>query len=390
MKQNISTITAIVAFLLTITSQANAEKRISLLSSTPSENEIYTAWGHTAIRVLDSETGTDIAFNYGVFDFNELGTFIYRFVTGETDYKLGVESMNRAIRSAHKKNCTLYEQTLNLTQEEATAITDALWENAKPENTYYRYNFFYNNCATKARDIIENTCGGIDYANFNKKITYRQIIHERLANMPWYAFGIDICLGSPTDELVRGKNITFLPIELKEAFSNAKRKDGSNLIRETTTICAPDSHNDEANSASLPSPTLCCWILLLLVIAHTIYYTKKKKNDSWFDIALFSLSGVIGLLVCFLAFISEHPCTNPNYNLLWANPLHLIMAISLPLFSKNAKITTTLAKIIGIGAIAAIILWKIIPQEYNSAFLPLMIIIAIRSFVIIKRKKNLN
>lgn len=360
--------------------QEKSQKSISLLTCEPSDNQIYTAWGHTALRVTDPETGLDLAFNYGIFSFDDLGLFIYRFVKGETDYKLGISLFDRSIREAAHKKAHLYEQKLNLTEEETTRICEALFENAKPENCYYRYNFFFDNCATRPRAIIEKCLdGGISYPASTNTRTYREIIHELLSEMKWYTLGIDLCLGSPTDKVVEGKDVLFLPVEMMQCFAQATKANGEPLVKETETLYAPLEMQTEGDWTSLFSPTLVCWTLLLLIIAHTLFYTNINKSDRWFDALFFGAAGLVGTLIFFLAFISEHPCTNPNYNLLWLNPLQLIFAAS-QLTSKGETLKKQF-HYLQLGCIGLILLggWFWMPQEFNPSTLPLMISLALRS-----------
>ena len=153
----------------TLVSLVEAKTQVSLLTSTACNNAIYTVWGHSAIRVRTEQD--DKVYNYGVFSFGD--GFLYNFVTGQTDYKVDCdETIWSSIRSAQRKNVYLYEQILNLSEEEANEIAKNLEINSRPENCYYRYNFFYDNCATRPRKMIEKTIKNIEYPIFNNQKTY--------------------------------------------------------------------------------------------------------------------------------------------------------------------------------------------------------------------------
>ena len=376
MRQLILSSILLLLAMTTANAQSSSTKTVSLLTSTPSESEIYTAWGHTAIRIQDRAIGLDVVFNYGIFSFDD--GFIYKFVKGETDYKLAIQSFGSSMNEIAEKNAYMYEQTLNLTEAEKEEIITALYVNASPENRYYRYNFFFDNCATRPKKLIEKVTGGITYPALGNKQTYREIIHEKLASMKWFAFGIDLCLGSQTDEVVADSNMTFLPGGLMRVYESSKKEGGEDLVSETKTIYTPISEEQEHDLPSEISPTAACWIFFLLVIAHTAFYTYKRKNDLWFDIILFAIAGAIGSILSFLAFVSEHPCTNPNYNLLWLNPLQLAFAILVPFKALRSKLKYYHALNLALLAIA-ILGWPLLPQKYNPAFFPLMLTMAIRS-----------
>ena len=360
---------------------SSSGKTISLITSNPTNNEIYTAWGHTAIRVKIPAENTDIVFNYGIFSFGD--DFLYKFVKGETDYRLAVCRFEDALEEARdEKNVFMYEQVLNLTEVEKDALFAALRENSKPENRYYRYNFFFDNCATRPLWQIEKSVDGrIHYPVFNNTYTFRDLIYIKLTDSPWFAFGIDICLGSETDRKVTDRELLFLPEELMRSYAESSIESGDSirpLVSQINILNQPHPTADITNLFAPPSPLVACWLFFLLIVAHTIFYHYKKKNDLWMDVILFFLYGLLGCLVFFLTFISEHPCTNPNYNLLWINPLQLIFAI-LALFRKMRK-TLVFYQIINLLLLlSSVICWHFIPQHYNSAFFPLILALIIRS-----------
>jgi len=364
------------------TEEQPQERIISLLTSSPTESEIYTAWGHTAIRVKIPAENTDVVFNYGIFSFGD--DFLYKFVKGETDYRLAVCHFESALEDARdEKNVFMYEQVLNLTETEKDALIAALWENYKPENRYYRYNFFFDNCATRPLWQIEKAVDGeIRYPVFNNTYTFRDLIYQKLENSPWFAFGIDLCLGSETDRVVTDRELLFLPEDLMRSFAESTIQVGDSirpLISETHILNLPKkTFTFDGFITDAFTPLVVCWILFFLIVAHTIFYNYKKKNDLWLDVMLFFVYGLLGCLIFFLAFFSEHPSTNPNYNLLWINPLQFIFAI-LVLFRKLRKALAYYQIVNMLLLLIAVFGWYFIPQHYNSAFFPLILILMIRS-----------
>ena len=357
-------------------------KTISLLTTAPTTKEIYTSWGHTAIRVKIPAENTDITFNYGIFSFGD--GFLYKFVKGETDYRLAVCHFEDALEEARDdKNVFMYEQVLNLTETEKDALFAALLENAKPENRYYRYSFFFDNCATRPLWQVEKAIdGNILYPVLSNTYTFREIIYDKLADIPWFAFGIDLCLGSETDRKVTDRELMFLPEELMRSYAGSSIESGDSvrpLVSQTIILNLPDtSITAEKGLTSMFTPLVMCWLFFFLTVAHTIFYNYKRRNDIWMDVILFFIYGLLGCLAFFLAFISEHACTNPNYNLLWINPLQLVFAI-LVLFRKLRKTLVFYQVINALLLSSSIIGWYFIPQHYNSAFFPLILILLFRS-----------
>ena len=250
-----ATFTLILSFLLTITAfaQQPAEREddiysnleISLLTCSPGD-ELYSAFGHTAIRV------NDMVFNYGMFNFNTEGFYI-KFVSGQTDYELGVEMMDGFERQYERRNRSVIEQKLNLTNEEKAALFNALIENTRPENKTYRYNFVFDNCATRPRVKIEECLkGAIKYDVKEESESYRKLIEKYVGEDSWIKFGIDILIGAEADKTASFFDRLFLPDELMNAFATARRDNGERLVTETKEIVSQDKDEDDDEADDTP------------------------------------------------------------------------------------------------------------------------------------------
>ena len=132
--------------------QLSDQAKVSIITCSPG-NEMYSVYGHSAIRVNDPRLNYDVAFNYGIFDFSS-PNFLYRFCAGQTDYLLGAYRFDTFLNEYQQDKRSVFEQELNLTAKEKQAVVDFLVWNAQPENRVYRYNFFFDNCATRVRDVI--------------------------------------------------------------------------------------------------------------------------------------------------------------------------------------------------------------------------------------------
>ena len=171
--------------------------QISLLTASPG-SEVYEKYGHTALRVKELHGRYDVIFNYGLFSF-DAPNFLYRFVKGETDYQLGATRPEYFIPEYVLRGSDLTEQILNLNQQEATDVLNALQENLKPENRVYRYSFIFDNCSTRPRDIVAaNIPGGVEYKTENIDKTFRDLLHRQTGPRTWLTFGIDLTLGART------------------------------------------------------------------------------------------------------------------------------------------------------------------------------------------------
>ena len=295
---------------------------VSLLTCSPHE-EIYSLYGHSALRWHSGEQ--DIVFNWGMFSFNK-PYFVLRFVFGLTDYELGAYPYDTFWPYYKKWGSSITEQVLNLTNDEKRKLQMTLIENLKPENKVYRYNYFYNNCSTKPRDVIEQSIDGQVVYNEREGFepTFREMVRECNRNHLWSKFGNDLLLGLKADLKTNRAEQEFLPLNLMVDFLNAQiYKDGQYrpLVKETRELVSPGVQRIEPDF--ILSPTEVALILLAISLAIAIYEWRRKKIAKWWDVLLMTVQGLVGVVLTVMIF-SQHPTTSLNLNLLLFNPLPLL------------------------------------------------------------------
>ncbi len=354
--------------------------RFSLLTCSPGE-EIYSYFGHTAIRMMWPETNRDIVFNYGVFSFNT-PHFMLRFALGETDYQLAITDYHRFAAEYNYYNRGITEQVLSLSPSEARKLAELLEENYLPENRIYRYNFFYDNCATRPRDIIEKCIEGKIIYHFPDSLpqSYRDIIHEYTRGHAWGQFGIDLCLGSQIDTPISQRQKTFVPDYLLRAFRDAEiiAPDGSKRpLVSAEHILLPVRTDTQSQDFCL-SPLSCALLLFMVGVLFTIYGLRRKKSLWGIDLVLFATAGIAGCVLAFLVFLSQHPGVSPNYLLFVFHPLHLLL---LPFFLyKEKKRQKSIYHVANSITLTFFILFMaVLPQRIEWAVVPLALCLLVRS-----------
>ena len=320
------------------TPQDNLEKydsiEVSLLTCSPHE-EIYSLYGHTALRWHDlhqsgPSAGNDIAFNWGIFNFNK-PYFVLRFVFGLTDYELGIMPFQYFCTYYEKWGSRVTEQVLNLSNEEKMKLEAALQENLQPENRIYRYNYFYDNCSTRPRNIIEECINGkVEYAQREDYTpSYREMVGVCTRNHPWGTFGNDILLGIKADFKTDMRQQEFLPDNLLYDFDRAQiYADGTYrpLVKERRMVVLPGVQIIENDFPF--TPTECAVILLLVALLLRGLEWKLKKVFVWWDVLLMLAQGLAGC-VLFAMIFSQHPTTSLNLQILLLNPLPLFFIPSI-------------------------------------------------------------
>ena len=369
-------------FLLFISSFTKAQTdschlTVSLLTCSPGK-ELYSTFGHSALRVIDRSNNSDIIFNYGTFDFND-PDFYWKFIRGKLLYFVSVDSFSDFVAEYQYEGRGIVEQILNLSCEEKQTLVAALYENAKEENKYYKYDFTDDNCTTRLRDIVAKYCKDpLISKNIRpySGVTFRKLLHEYLnkGNQYWSKFGIDILLGSPLDKKISNEEAMFLPDYLLKAFDSSSTGSKKLVVEKTTVL----NSTIRSNNRTIFTP-LVIFSLLFLIIA-VLSFVHSKKIISFFrifDFTLFFLYGLLGLFLLFMWFGTDHPTCRYNFNLLWAFPGHIIIAFFIGQKKKWLKyyfigtvIVVSLLAIFGEG-----------PQEMNNAFFPLIFLLLLRCFI---------
>ncbi len=353
--------------------------RISLLTCSPG-TEIYELFGHTALRVQDQAEGTDWVFNYGIFDFNA-PHFIWRFVKGETDYQLGIVPFEYFLWSYSQRNSTVVEQELNLSEAEKQKLLEELQHNYLPENRVYRYNYLYDNCTTRARVKVEEAIDGLVKYDENADLqTFRSIIHQYTAGHPWSQLGIDLCLGSEIDREISLRDKMFVPENLYKGFRRSvivpTEGEFRNLVSQEIVLNTVEGQTVKEGI----SPLQCGLLVLLLVVILSVIGVIRDQTFWGIDVVLFAGAGLVGVVLAFLVFFSEHPAVSPNWNLCVFHPLHLLY---LPFLIRHAlrqeKEYYHLANLVVISLF--IMFMGVLPQKINPAVLPLALSLWVRSGV---------
>jgi len=363
--------------------QDSCRFQISLLTCTPGE-ELYSTFGHSALRVTDRASGADVIYNYGTFDFND-PNFYSKFTRGKLLYFVSIDGFENFMKAYEYEQRGITEQVLNLSCEEKEKLVMALQENAKEQNKYYKYDFVLDNCTTRLRDMVfNNSTSPVITKNIrpNKGVTFRNLIHEYLdkSYQYWSKLGIDILLGYPIDKKISNKEAMFLPDYLLKGFDSTTTN-GKPLVLAKNEILKSTVLTQKA---PLFSPFAIFAILFILV---GVLMLMRNSNPFFavFDFILFFLTGVIGILILFMWFGTDHPECKNNFNLAWALPLHFLIVFFI--FQKRDWLRYYfMANCILL--LLLLLCWKWLPQEMNNGLIPVVALLLLRSAARYKKFNN--
>jgi hypothetical protein len=359
------------------TAQDSSHLRISLLTCTPGD-ELYSTFGHSAYRIVDSskafnDNWRDVVYNYGTFSFDDDG-FYLKFVQGKLLYYVSAAGFEDFKYDYQSTNRGITEQVLHLSAAEKITIQQFLNNNLKEENKYYKYDFFFDNCTTRLRDILKRQH---DSAFTQKPVMpvgsrFRQAIHQYLDknNKDWAKLGIDILLGQPCDGVMSAEHMQFLPDNLMKSLDSSSHA----MVLSSQNLYPI---NNENAKGSFFTPVVVFSLLAIFIVL--LGYTKNKFAQVFlqgFDGLFFFLTGVLGIILIFMWVGTDHSMTKNNFNLIWAWPTHTIMAFFVN--SKKARVQQYF-KFTAVALLAVLISWFFLPQQMNNALIPVVLLLIYRS-----------
>jgi hypothetical protein len=337
-------------------------------------------YGHSAMRIVIPDKKSDLVYNWGVFDFGT-PNFAWKFAKGRLDYSLGVSSYDNFLREYFTEGRWVVSQKFNLDTADIKKLFLLIADNLKPENITYRYDFFYDDCSTRIRDLVEKTLGdNLLYPpeKARKELaTFRFLTGEYEKVIPWTKLGIDLVMGSPGDKKASFRDRMFLPIDLKNGLSELLiRRNGKMIPLLTNPEIVVDFANPVVKEKLLTSP-LFIFSLLLIIVIMMAGLLKGKTVNNIFDIVLFAVFSILALLMIFFNFFTDHQQMKWNLNILWLNPFIILCLASL-VFKKDWFFWF---RVVFFMAAGFLIFLVILPQQINNAFVPLIIILLLRSSV---------
>ena len=362
---------------------------VSLLTADPG-TELYSSFGHSAIRLREiGPDGRDLVFNFGTFDF-DTPNFYGKFATGKLNYMLSVATYDRFIIEYDYYKRGLREQVLDLNQDQKDFLLQHLDAQYDPARRFYKYDFFYNNCATKIRDAFDIAMGEqlVWSDSIAEEKTFRNLIDEFVLPLPWADFGIDLALGAVIDRPATELEKQFLPTYMEQAFANATIVENGvsrPLVKQSRVLLEYPKENAQQ---SLLNPSVVFWLLAVVFAALTLYGFKKGKLMKGLDVALFGTVGILGIVVTFLWFFTDHSATAWNWNILWAFPGHLVLVWGLVARPNANWISSYLLFVLG-ATVVVLLLWMFGLQSFSPALVPILLLLLLRAnFLFYNRKKE--
>lgn len=358
---------------------------ISVLTCGPGD-ELYSTFGHSAFRIKDTHNHIDVVYNYGMFDFNA-PNFYTNFAKGKLIYKLGRNRFSNFLYQYQSENRAVNEQVLHLNTLQKKQLVKYLEHNAQPENAPYQYDFFYNNCATKIRAVLEDVYPNQLVFNSNhitSSYTMRQLINNNVPYNTWSNVGINIALGSVIDIKASADDYQFLPEYIYKAFNNATINNSNLVTQESVLLTKNESIVSEPTI--FVSPLFIFFIISLIILGITYKDFKQQKRTHLLDFSILFTTGITGVLMLLLWFATNHGTTAYNLNILWAFAPNLIICGLV--FKKNLPLWLgNYFKLLVVLLVIQAIVWVGKFQEFPMAMIPLFIVLFIRYAYVVSSLK---
>ncbi|MGA1227185.1 MAG: DUF4105 domain-containing protein [Tamlana sp.] len=369
--------------------QLSNQAEVSILTVGPGKS-LNDSFGHNAFRIKDPIKGIDVTYGYGEYDF-DTPNFYLKFAQGKLNYLISKIDFNRFYQAySYYYNRTIKEQVLNLNQAEKQKLYDYLINNYKPENRGYLYDFFFDNCATKIKDVANIAVN--NSITFNKPkdfkdATFRTLIQNNLNRNSWGSLGIDIALGSVIDRKATPEDHMFLPENIFNFLKVATVNNGEKPLVLRSHMLYEQRETFKFGSF-LTSPLFVFGLIGLVILFITYKDNKTNKKSKWLDVTLFGITGLVGILILLLWFATDHKATHQNYNLLWAFALNIVVANQFlklkvkPLFIKYLKFLVIMLCLLTLH-------WIIGVQVFAIGLVPLLIALLIRYIFLINHYQKL-
>ena len=353
--------------------------KISLVTCSPGD-ELYTAFGHSAIRILDPELGFDRLYNFGTFDMS-VDNFYLRFARGDLLYQLSVVQGDADINEHDAIGQGVTEVLLNLTPEQKQGLFLLLETNLAPQNRYYRYDFLLDNCSTRVRDAFEKIVGTPVADKSVNGLTFRQMLDPYLDRIPWVRFGIYLLLGAGVDRLVQPREACFLPANLESAVKQTK-------LDQDAFGQEPIRLYPERPLRRMPrwlDPEIAFSIVLIGWVG--LWSVRRWKSSRLISASVYFIFGFTGLFLVVLAANTLHWQAYDNWNLGWLVPTHLVAGIGLFFVSANQVFLLRLYLFLAVvEALIFMFASPWLPQRFHPAIYPLVVLLIWRSLIELRRK----
>jgi hypothetical protein len=341
--------------------------------------ETYSIYGHSALRIFIPDKHIDTVYNWGVFDF-DTPNFVWKFAKGRLDYMVIGESLKGFLGSYLFEKRYVYSQRINIDASEVRILIGLINDNMKPENVKYRYDFFYDDCTTRIRDLLEKSIGEkLKYPTEERgKIpTFRDMVGKYQSPYPWYKFGVDLIMGSTADKKASFRDRMFLPIDMKEELSKTLvLRSGKMIPLLQNPVILVDFESPDVKKMFLVSPPVVFTLAIILILILSTLL-KNRKTIRIIDIIIYSVFSILSVLMIFFNFFTDHQQMRLNLNIIWLNPF-IIVCLILLILNKAAIIWFRIVFYISAGFL---VLHYILPQQFNISFSLLAIILLIRSSV---------
>lgn len=352
---------------------------VSLLTCSPGQ-KVYEYYGHTALLVRNITKDVELVFNYGLFNFNT-PHFVWRFMRGRCYYTVGAIPLEDFLTEYAKRGSYVKEDLLNLNKNEKDRIFEYVREQCLQTNWTYHYNFFYDNCATRVRDLIVRSLDGkIEYSRPVRRQSLRDIVHHYSNNYSWSAFGQDLLLGSEADAVASRNAQQFAPLLLEQDMASAKivSRDGHIRRLVASSKLLVTEHPKPLKTGFPVSPTVC-FILLLFIAAMTCIYERKRRRALWqLDLVLMLLHGLAGCFITFMFFFSAHPTVGGNWLILLLNPLPLVLVYPM-IRREKAMLTSRVHLATAVWVALFTVTGPFMPQRFSIEIYTLALVLLVRS-----------
>ena len=318
------------------TAEPGSNLTIYLLTMGPGD-QVWEKFGHNAIWIHDDLNRTDIAYHWGLFDFADRN-FVPNFARGRMRYSMGAFDMDETVDQYRRTNRTVWAQRLNLQPAQKQRLLEFVAWNIRPENRFYHYDYFRDNCSTRVRDALDLALGGAikSATEATRSGTSYRFHTARLTQDDWPVFtGTMLGLGEPVDREITVWEEMFLPVRMKDQLVKI-RVNGARglepLVQDERVIVQATREPEKSQvNRGILGYLLISAIGLLIGYGLWVIGGRGARVGPALTLAIVwsIVAGFAGSLLAGLWAFTDHLYSYRNENLFQLNPLSLVLAVAL-------------------------------------------------------------
>lgn len=323
-------------------------------------------FGHNALWMRDPAAGVDRIYNFGFFDFDQ-ENFYTDYAFGEMTYFAAARPPQVEFDYYVSRNRSIRTQRLDLSDAQFDRLLRALEFHVAPANRDFRYDYYFNNCSNRIRDMLDLALGGALSAATRAlpaRLDFRAHTRRLLEATPVLYTLVQTGLGRPADRPRTAWEEMFLPDAVAREAGRLMVDDGAGGRRPLVTEDRMLFESAADRVPAMPGFARIRYLALGALTAGLVLGPVLLAGRRFAALLPFRtwllMTFAAGGMLMFLWGFTDHYITRWNENLLLLNPLLLTLWRARP-----GPVAQVAAVLVGAGLALAVVLKFLPGAQWN-------------------------